>query len=79
MEMYRIAAAALDAVGLREHYVERVVNLVGSKFEELCNFKVFSRFFKWDTALARFCAVTHLRSSTQLLQTVAVKTLRVHS
>ena len=44
MEMCRIAAAALDPVGLREHYVERVVNLVGSKFEELCNFKVFSRF-----------------------------------
>ena len=44
MEMYRIAAAALDAVGMREHYVERVVELVGSKFEELCNFKVFSSF-----------------------------------
>jgi len=45
MEMFRIAAAALDAVGPREHYVERVVNLVGSKFEELCNFTAFSRLF----------------------------------
>jgi len=54
MEMYRIAAAALDAVGLREHYVERVVNLVGSKFEELCNFKVFSIIFKWVTASSLF-------------------------
>jgi len=49
MEMFGIAAAALDAVGLREHYVERVFNLVGSKFEELCNFKVYSRFLSGVT------------------------------
>ena len=65
MEMYRIAAAALDAVGLREHYVERVVNLVGSKFEELCNFKVFSRLFKWVTDASNFLLISmtspHLR------------------
>ena len=65
MEMYRIAAAALDAVGLREHYVERVGNLVGSKFEELCNFKVFSRLFKWVTDASNFLLISmtspHLR------------------